>query len=188
MGHRLLTLAFLRPSPDDFLENRLTAAASWHGICHAELVFEDGNAFSIVMNGVAALRPRSLSNPLYETVTLSVPPREYQACLRFCREAHNRALGFDATGMYLCAIHPGACLHRGSLELGKTFCSKIISEALLHAGVAEAEGLVPSCTSPSALYAAVRGSGRRTCHSVRALPQPLRVGFGPAAPTVNAMT
>jgi DNA topoisomerase-3 len=32
-------------------------------------------------------------------------------------------------------------MQRSSLELGKTFCSKIITEALSHAGAAEVEGL-----------------------------------------------
>jgi len=166
MGTRLLTLAFLRPLPDDHIENRLAALLSAHGVCHAELVFDDGTAFSIVQGGTAALRPRTLSNPNYETVTLSVSPAEYAACLRFCRDAEARGLGFDAVGMYLCPVHPG-CLHRASLDTGRTFCSKIITEALQHAGVAEADGLLPSATTPSGLYSAVRASHRRMCHSVR---------------------
>jgi hypothetical protein len=176
MGHCPLTLAFLRPPPDeDDIENRLTAALSWHGICHVELVFDGGVAFSIVQDGVAGLRHRTFSNPNYETVTLSASASEYQACLRFCRDAHARQLKFDRVGMYLSALHPGGCLHRDSLALGKTFCSKIITEALRHAGVAEAKGLEPSCTTPSSLYAAVRASQRRMCHSVRLGSLPLRI-------------
>ncbi len=174
MGSRALTLAFLRPAPGDFAENRLTAALSAHGICHVELVFDDGQAFSIVQEGVASLRARTLSNPNYETVTLSVPAAEYQRCLRFCRDAHARQLTFDRLGMYLCLLHPGGCLQRDSLALGRTFCSKIISEALRHAGAREADALEPSDTSPSALYAAVRDSQRRVCHSVRLAQCPLR--------------
>ncbi len=166
MNCRLLTLAFLRPALDDHIENRLTAAMSAHGICHTELVFEDGVAFSIVQGSTAGLRARTLSNPNYETVTLSVTAAEYATCLRFCREIHNHALGFDTMGMYLCLFHPG-CFHRNSLDVGKTFCSKVITEALQHACVAEVDGLDPSSTTPSGLYHVIRGSGRRMCHTVR---------------------
>jgi hypothetical protein len=165
-GNRLLTLAFLRPLPEDPLENRVAAALSAHGVCHAELVFDDGAAFSIVQGGTAGLRPRTLGNPNYETVTLSVSSGEYAACLRFCQDAQARGLGFDTLGMYMCLVHP-RCMHRASLDTGRTFCSKIITEALQHASVAEAEGLVPSATTPSGLYSAVRGSQRRMCHTVR---------------------
>jgi hypothetical protein len=187
MANRLLTLAFLRPPPDDIFENRLTAAFSTHGICHVELMFDNGAAFSIIQEEkVAALRARTLSNPRYETVTLSVTPAEYQACLAFCKTAHARQLTFDALGMYLCTIHP-RCIQRSSLELGKTFCSKIITEALSHAGVREAQGLVPSATTPSALYAAVRASPRRMCHSIRLGNHPLKLGSAGAAFTQNRM-
>ena len=184
MARRLLTLGFLRPPADDLFENRLTAAVSLYGICHAELVFDDGMAFSIIQEErVASLRARTLSNPCYETVTLSVTPAEYQGCLRFCKEAHAHQLTFDSLGMYLSVVHPG-CMHRSSLELGKTFCSKIITEALLHGGVREAEGLVPSSTTPSGLYGAVHASPRRMCHSVRLAWKDLRPA--PGLPTVAA--
>lgn len=187
MANRMLTLGFLRPPPGDILENRLTAAVSPHGICHAELVFENGVAFSIIQEEeVASLRQRTLSNPRYETVTLSVPAAEYHACLSFCKTAHNARLTFDSFGMYLCTVHPG-CMQRSSLELGKTFCSKIITEALSHAGAAEVEGLNPSATTPSSLYAAVRASPRRMCHSVRIGSHPLKLSCVRSVLTQNVM-
>lgn len=186
MAYRALTLAFLRPPPDDLFENRLTAAFSRHGICHVELVFDNGTAFSIIQEErVASLRARTMSNPRYETVSLAVTPAEYQACLRFCKEAHAQHLGFDGLGMYLSVVTP-ACVHRPSAQVGKTFCSKIITEALLHAGVREADGLSPSGTTPSGLYDAVRGSARRMCHSVRPLAGSLRPGPHGAPPPLAA--
>ena len=169
MASRTLTLAFLRPLPSDDPINVLTARMSKHGMCHAELVFDCGQAFSIYHGGTVALRHRSLSNPGYETVSLSVPTSEYRACLQFCEAAHQSAYPFDSMGMYIASIHPGGCAHRSSAYIGRTFCSKIITEALQFAGVREVEGLSPSASTPSRLYAAVKDSERKICHSVRTL-------------------
>lgn len=174
MTQRMLTLAVLRPAPDDFLENRLTAAVSWNGVCHAELVFDHGLAFSIYQGGVTALRTRTLSNPNYETVTLSVSPAEYNACLQFCSHSHRQQYGFDTLGMYFSVVHPH-CFHRSSAAVGRTFCSKIITEALQSAAVPEVDGLVPSAVTPSALYSCFIASPRRMCHSLRLVPLQARL-------------
>ena len=166
--YKTLTLAFLRPArDDDDLVNRLTARVSEHGMCHVELVFDGGQAFSIYHGGVVAIRPRTLSNPGYEIVTLSVSAQEYRACLRFCTEAVKSAYAFDNLGMYLALVHPGACVHKSSARVGRTFCSKIVTEALQHAGIDEVGGLSPSAVTPSRLYAALIGSERRVCNTVR---------------------
>jgi hypothetical protein len=169
MAQRMLTLAVLRPPPDDFIENRLTAAVSWNGVCHAELVFDDGLAFSIYQGGVTSLRKRTLSNPNYETVTLAVSPAEYAACLQFCSHSHRQQYTFDTLGMYISMVHP-RCFHRSSAAVGRTFCSKIITEALQFASVPEAGGLVPSAATPSGLYSRFISSPRRMCHSLRLVP------------------
>jgi len=53
--------------------------------------------------------------------------------------------------------------------VGKTFCSKIITEALQFAGSPEVRHLSPSAVTPSRLYEAVKDSERRVCHAVRPL-------------------
>jgi hypothetical protein len=179
MSQRVLTLAVLRPASDDFLDNRLTAVVSQHGVCHAELVFDNGVAFSIYQGGVTSLRRRTLSNPNYETVTLSVSAAEYAACLQFCNHSHRQQYAFDKVGMYFALLHP-PCFRRSSAAVGRTFCSKIIAEALQFAGVTEADGLVPSSSTPSSLYARFIASPRRICHSLR-LPS-LRVLAPPQPP------
>ena len=171
MTQRMLTLAVLRPAPDDFLDNRLTAAVSWNGVCHAELVFDNGVAFSIYQGGVASLRQRTLSNPNYETVTLSVSPAEYASCLQFCNHSHTQRYTFDTFGMYFALVHP-PCFRRSSAAVGRTFCSKIIAEALQFAAVPEAESLAPSSATPSGLYSCFIASPRRICHSLRLPPHP----------------
>ena len=171
--NKVMTLAFLRPSPDDYdthqdyLINRLAAACSRYGFCHVELVFDGGMAFSIQYGGVATLRQRTLSNPNYELVPLSVTGAEYRACLQFCANVSQKGVRFDSLGMYCATFHPGGCLEHPSEQTGSTFCSKIIVEAMRFGGVQEVEGLSPSAATPSRLYAAVRSSERRVCDSVR---------------------
>ena len=81
-----LTLAFLRPPSDDRCMNRLTACASKHGICHVELVFDGGLAFSIYEDRSLFLRQRSMANPGYELVLLAVSQKEYKAALQFWKD------------------------------------------------------------------------------------------------------
>jgi hypothetical protein len=52
--------------------NRIVASVCKHGICHAELVFEDNMAFSIYAGHQVFFKPRTLSNPEYELITLTV--------------------------------------------------------------------------------------------------------------------
>lgn len=173
MGTRVLALAFLHPAPDDPIVNRLTAAISTHKLCHVELVFEgaptSSRAFSIFLGTTAGFRAKTFGNPDYEMVSLSVSASEYEACLRFCAVAHSRNYTLDSAGMYASAVHPG-CAGVPSHVAGKTFCSKIITEALQAAGVDEVQGLCPSAVTPSRLYAAVKNSQRRTCTLVRVNP------------------
>lgn len=183
IGMASLTLAFLRPPPGDSFVNRLTARASAHGISHVELVFDGGLAFSIYFDRPPFLRQRSMANPGYELVSLAVSKQEYRSALQFCRSAVAEAYPFDHVGMYLSTVHPGWCAHKPSSDLGKTFCSKIIAEALQFADVEEVQALCPSSATPSRLYAAVHASQRRVCHNFRAEPQkalaltvPLRMG------------
>lgn len=168
---RVLTLAFLRCNPDDHWLNRLTARVSTHPFCHAELYFESvGQSFSIISEERAGFRNKNLSNPNYELISLLVTQKEYDSCLEFCRAAATHDLGFDDRGMWLswfAPLHPccSAC-DSSSQAKGSTFCSKIITEALLFAGVQEVQGLRPSASTPSRLYARVRHSSRIACNSV----------------------
>lgn len=167
-----LSLAFLRPPSDDRLMNRLTASASRHGICHVELIFEGNLAFSIYHDSTPFLKQRTMSNPNYEFVSLSVSHQEYRAALQFCRSSVADGYAFDNRGMLLASVHPGACAEKSSSAVGKTFCSKIIVEALQFADVPEVGGLCPSASTPSGLYAAVKDSGRRICHTARPTSDP----------------
>ena len=161
-----LTVAFVSPDEDDFWENRLTARVSKHPFCHVELHFETVNkCFSILYGEIARLRPKSLSNPNYKIVSLGVSATEYDSCLQFCVAAETWQLEFDNAGMWRSWYGCGCC-ERSSREVGRTFCSKIITEALQYGNVAEAEGLNPALATPSRLYDALKGSTRIVCASV----------------------
>ena len=79
---RVLTLGFLRPSPDDHWVNTLSARASSHPFCHVELYFESlQQSFSIMWGESAGFRAKNLSNPNYTLISLMVSAKEYDACL-----------------------------------------------------------------------------------------------------------
>jgi len=168
-SQRMLTLAFVRPGGDDPIFNRIVARMCKHGICHAELVFEDNMAFSIFAGQHVFFKPRTLSNPEYELITLSVSHTEYNSAYCFCKQAAENSIGFTDVGMLAAYFQPKWCPcvnTSSSLTLGHTFCSKIVTEALQFAGVQEVEALSPCTTTPSCLYEAVKDSQRKLLCSV----------------------
>ena len=168
-SQRMLTLAFVRPGGGDPLFNRIVARACKHGICHAELVFEDNMAFSIYAGNQVFFKPRTLSNPEYELITLSVSQREYTSAYSFCKQAVQNCIGFTDTGMLAAYFQPRGCPcinTSSSLTAGHTFCSKIVTEALQFAEVEEVQALSPCTTTPSCLYEAVKDSPRKLLCSV----------------------
>lgn len=170
MDRRILTIAFLRPSPDDHWANKLTGRVSRHPFCHVELFFESLNqSFSVVWGETAGFRFKNLSNPNYHVVSIGVSLREYDTCLEFCRTCTTHALEFDDTGMWRSwfpRVLTCTCCDGSSQCKGRTFCSKIVTEALQFAGVAEVASLIPSATTPSTLYQAVSTSSRIICSGV----------------------
>lgn len=166
MAQRVLTLAFMRPAPDDPWLNRLTGWASRHDLCHVELHFETVNqCFSIMTGERAGLRARNLSNPNYVLVSLSVPTGEYESCLAYCRRVHDMGLVFDEGGMWR-SYFGTTCCEQHSHTQGRTFCSKVVVEALQYANSQEVQLLNPSSTTPSRLYDAVYRSPRLVLNSV----------------------
>ena len=167
---RILTLAFLSPTKDDFWVNRLSASASSHPFCHVELFFESlGQSFSIMYGEVAGFRSKNLSNPNYSLVSLTVSAKEYDSCLEFCRTVASQNIAFDDRGMWASWFSMGfscSLCESNSQQKGVTFCSKIITEALQFAGMVEVEGLTPGAVTPSRLFERMRGSRRLACSSV----------------------
>ena len=169
MRQRILSLAFLAPTASDHFLNRVVAQASEHGVCHVELVYEDDMAFSIFAGGTVFLRPRTLANPNYHIVSILVSNAEYSAARAFCESAIQHEIGFTDYGMYMSYLQPKSCPFlntRGSIQAGRTFCSKIVAEALQFAGVEEVAHLIPCTTTPSCLYAAFIKSDRKVLSTV----------------------
>jgi hypothetical protein len=170
MGQRILTLAFLSPSATDHWVNRLAANVSGHPFCHVELFFESvGQSFSIMWGEMAGFRNKNLSNPNYSLISLSVSAKEYDSSLEFCRSVANQNLAFDDRGMWISWFPSLVCCsacEAPSHQKGRTFCSKIITEALQFAGLQEVELLSPAATTPARLFECVRRSNRIACNSV----------------------
>jgi len=163
---RVLTLAFLRPTAEDPFLNRMTGILSSHNVCHVELHFDTINqCFSIVYGEHAGLRLKNLSNPNYELVSISVTTQQYENCLQFCRLASQWQLEFDDPAMYRSYFCPGCC-EPSSSAAGRTFCSKIITEALQHAGIPDFINLNPAVMTPSRLMQVALRSPCRLCSSV----------------------
>jgi hypothetical protein len=160
---RIITIAFLQPGPNNPLFNKLVAQVSEFPICHVELVFEDSMSFSIFSDTDLFFRQRSFANPDYILISLSVSPTEYFATYKFCSNAAQQNIKFSNIAMVAAYFQPRACPCLNttpSQHLGYTFCSKIIVEALQFGGVAEVDDLTPCVTTPSSLYAAIKGSPR----------------------------
>ena len=186
-----LNIAFMVPTEHDDWVNRLTARVSQHPFCHTEIHFESINqCFSISTVENAGLRAKSLGNPQYRILSLGVTAPEYNSCLSFCQAASTWNLQLDEMAMWRSYYGPGCC-ELDSRRAGKTFCSKIIAEALQYAGVREAENLNPAITTPSRLYEALHRSPRVVCASVpykrRALAQTTVLGQGEPACVVSGM-
>ena len=165
----MLTLAFVRPGEDDPTFNHIVARMCKNGICHAELIFEDNMAFSIYAGQKVFFRPRTLSNPKYELISLAISQSEYQNAYGFCKQSAENDIGFTDVGMLAAYFQPKSCPcinTSASVVTGHTFCSKIVTEALQFAGVAEADDLTPCTTTPSCLYDAVKDSHRKLIGSV----------------------
>lgn len=161
MTARNLTLAFFSPTVEDDWMNRLVARVSKYPYCHIELYFESTNqCFSILYGGKAELRTKTLQSPCYEIVTLGVTLQEYDACLNFCRNVSKQTITFDNIGMIL------SWFKLGFTKKDKTFCSKIICEALQYAKVEEVKNRLAYGCTPSRLYGDVMHSKRRICASV----------------------
>jgi hypothetical protein len=167
---RVLTLAFLVPAPTDHWLNLLTARVSKNPVCHVELYFESvSQSFSIMAGENASFRMKNLSNPNYRLVSLIVTAREYDDALEFCRSVSSQDMQFDERGMWASwfpAWTTCSMCGASSQSNGRTFCSKIITEALQFASLRETAGLVPSAVTPSRLYESVRYSNRIACNSV----------------------
>lgn len=175
---RILIMAFLFPSENDSQPlNKIVARISKYKTCHVEIVFEDDMAFSIFAGSSLFFKKRSFSNPNYSLLSLAIPHSEYAGLYNFCQSAVTHNLGFTDVGMVLSVLQPAHCPifnTSPSVQVGYTFCSKIIAEALQFAGTPEAEHLIPCTTTPSCLYGAFKDSPRTILSSIGYRQEQLR--------------
>jgi len=167
--NRILTVAFLKPGPGDPTFNHIVANMCKHKVCHTEIVFEDNMAFSIFAGMNIFFKPRTFSNPDYHLISLSVSQSEYSNAYSFCQQAVEHNLCFTDIGMLSAYFQPQTCPiinTSPSIDLGYTFCSKIVTEALQYASIPEVEHLIPCTTTPSSLYDTLKDSPRKLLNSV----------------------
>jgi hypothetical protein len=175
---RIIIMAFLFPNSNDNSQlNKLVAGISKNSTCHVEIVFEDDMAFSIFAGSNIFFKQRSFSNPDYALISLSIPQAEYTALYNFCQSIVTHNIGFTDLGMVCSYLQPRHCPFYNtapSVQVGYTFCSKIIAEALQFAGTPEVEHLIPCTTTPSCLYDAFKDSPRKILSSVTYKREQLR--------------
>ncbi len=175
---RILIIAFLFPNgSDNPALNKFVAKMSKYKTCHVELVFEDDMAFSIFAGNNVFFKQRSFSNPDYSLISLSIPQEEYSALYNFCQSVVTHNLGFTDLGMIFSYFQPTQCPFyntASSVQVGYTFCSKIVTEALQFAGTPEVDHLIPCTTTPSCLYGAFKDSPRKILSSVHYKQEQLR--------------
>ena len=170
MTQRYLTFAFLQQEPDDHWINQATGYFSAHNKCHVELFFKSLNqCFSIVWGKTACFRAKCLSNPQYKIVSIMVFTKEYNYCLAFCQRVAALGCRLDYFGIWTsyvpCCVRSVAS---GTTEqLQKTFCSKLLVEALHAAQSLEVHNLHPSGATPSRLYSALLYLPQQVCGSVQ---------------------
>ncbi len=171
-------MAFLFPNGKENPRlNKVVAALSEFKTCHVELVFEDDMAFSIFAGSNVFFKQRSFSNPDYSLISLSISNAEYNSIYNFCQSVVTHDLGFSDMGMVFSYMQPRNCPFYNtapSVQVGHTFCSKIVTEALQFAGTPEVEHLIPCTTTPSCLYKVFKDSPRKILSSVSYKQEQLR--------------
>jgi hypothetical protein len=175
---RILILAFLFPNgQENPTLNKIVAKMSKYKTCHVEIVFEDDMAFSIFAGSSVFFKQRSFSNPDYSLVSLSISNTEYNSIYNFCQSIVTHNLGFTDAGMIFSYVQPKNCPFFNtapSAQVGYTFCSKIVTEALQFAETPEVEHLIPCTTTPSCLYEVFKDSPRKILSSVSYKQEQLR--------------
>ena len=155
MGTRKLNVMFYRPPDNDLLVNRLVAYVDGP-YSHTELVFEDGKASSVFAGENVFLYNRSYSNPNYDIITLEVSQYNYNMAYAHCKHAMDSKVAFSTLAMYA-AVMPWQLV---PYDKGRTFCSHLVTEALMKANVCEVTGCNPMTMSPSKLYKTLSMSNR----------------------------
>ena len=152
--HKIHVMSYL-PTEKDLKINQLVSYMD-PPYCHTELVFEDGQASSIYAGETVFMHKRKYSNPNYKIITLEVSEKDYYAAYAHCKYAMENGVSFSRLAMYA-AFLPWQVVPSNNKY---TFCSHLVTQALIKANVCELEGCNPMTMSPSKLHKALEASGR----------------------------
>jgi len=138
---------------------RLAQRAGLEPYIHVELLFPDGNSYSITATTgkVHKVATKEFSRSEWEFVDLYLSPPQIQAAQLFCNQTYLRGAGFNWTGYALSTVWPWS----GNNE--KFFCSEFVATALQAGGLLP--GVEPASLMPAQLYALIR-QAPEALHSV----------------------
>ena len=89
---------------------------------------------------------------------------QYDAARAFCQRACEAQHGFDTLGMFASVLPFRVAPQRSA----HTFCSRLVTGALQHVGVAAVAGMDPALTTPSRLHAALASAAQGVVDTVPA--------------------
>jgi hypothetical protein len=163
-----------KPQPGDHMLNHLVRFCDGP-FSHSEISFEDGMACSVFNGEQVFLEHRTYKNPNYVPVTLLLKQEQYTKVREFCARNARDGVGFDQFGMFA-SILP---VHVSVARKDRTFCSRLVTEALQHGGVACVQHLDPARTTPSGLHAVLAAASPGVIDTVPARCQ--RLDYTPAS-------
>jgi len=141
-----LRVWFYNPTNDDQgVVNKIVARID-PPFCHTEIQFTNNDACSIYMGSEVILRERKFESPNYTCVRVPCTASQETAARAFATNCVDQKQQFSTLHMSACMIWTDAFE-----DPSKTFCSKLVYEILLHAGIMPTTS-VGRGVSPSALH------------------------------------
>jgi hypothetical protein len=154
-------LLFYKPKIDDPFLNRLVALFDGP-FCHVEMAFADrwGDqpwekelwGSSIYQGETVFFKPKTYARDGYFSIALDVTLPQMYKIKSYCKREQDNKVAFHRNAMFAAYIP-----YYQFINTNDTFCSKHVTAALLHGGVAEVKDLNPSLMTPSKLYKILSG-------------------------------
>jgi hypothetical protein len=125
--------------------------------CHVEWVCDRGYGCSVFQNETVFFKPRRYLNSRYETISLLCTNEQLNAMKQYCMRLVNLEVTFDKVSMYSSyfrrrGVSTPWCPYKSSLELRRTYCSKMVAEILKVGGYMELREANVDIFTPSELY------------------------------------
>jgi hypothetical protein len=154
--------------------------------CHVEWVSEAGYGCSIFQNETVFFKPRRYLNERYESVSLMCTHEQLRRMNAYCQKLVAAGVEFDKTSMYSSylrkmGLYTPWCPRSSSLDLKKTYCSKMVAEILRYGGLSMVSDRDIDVVTPSGLHALIVNSSCRVIDPLdarKALPTRVVISKG----------